>query len=128
MTRSSDNFDIMTTVSPGGCNNEIFIFVTYCHFSVGFQIRTRQMVNKGGDESSCGALDEIRSCRLESCYSWKIRDDGPCKLSDVGAGCGVGARRRIIECIRWDGVSYRDFERVIWPNVIEYDISNLILS
>ena len=76
----------------------------YLSPSAGFQIRTRQMVNKGGDESSCGSRDEIRSCRLESCYSWKIRQDGPCKLNDVQSKCGVGRQNRIIECIKWDGV------------------------
>ena len=68
-------------------------------------MRTRTMLNKGGDESSCPALDEIRSCRVESCYSWKITDDGPCSLSDVQARCGVGSQLRIIECLKWDGVS-----------------------
>ena len=72
--------------------------------TAGFQIRTRQMVNKGGEESSCGPRDEIRSCRLESCFSWKIRDDGPCKLSDVHSSCGAGRQNRIIECAKWDGV------------------------
>ena len=70
------------------------------------------MENKDGDESSCGPVDEIRSCRLESCYSWQISSDGPCKLSSSGSGvsggrsqCGVGRQNRIIECLRWDGVS-----------------------
>ena len=80
-------------------DDENFMFVT-----AGFQIRTRQMVNKGGEESSCGPRDEIRSCRLESCFSWKIRDDGPCKLSDVHSSCGAGRQNRIIECAKWDGV------------------------
>ena len=79
--------------------DENFMFVT-----AGFQIRTRQMVNKGGDESSCPGRDEIRSCRLESCFSWKIRNDGPCKLSDVQSSCGAGRQHRIIECSKWDGV------------------------
>ena len=63
------------------------------------------MVNKGGDESSCPALDEIRSCGVESCYSWDIRLDGSCSLSDPQAQCGLGSQLRIIECLKWDGVS-----------------------
>ena len=68
-------------------------------------MRTRSMVNKGGEESSCAALDEIRSCRVKSCYSWSVRPDGPCVLTDVQAGCGAGSQHRIIECLKWDGVS-----------------------
>ena len=68
-------------------------------------MRTRSMVNKGGEESSCAALDEIRSCRVASCYSWNIRQDGPCVLTDVQAQCGAGSQHRIIECLKWDGVS-----------------------
>ena len=68
-------------------------------------MRTRSMVNKGGDESSCAALDEIRSCRVKSCYSWTVRQDGPCVLTDVQAQCGAGSQHRIIECLKWDGVS-----------------------
>ena len=74
-------------------------------FSLGYQLRTRQMENKDGDESSCGPRDEIRSCRLESCYSWHISSDGPCKLTKGSRQCGVGRQNRIIECLRWDGVS-----------------------
>ena len=63
------------------------------------------MENKGGDESSCGPRDEIRSCRLESCFSWRIRDEvAGCRLTDVHSKCGLGTQDRIIECIRWDGV------------------------
>ena len=39
-----------------------------------------------------------------SCFSWKIRNDGPCKLSDVQSSCGAGRQHRIIECAKWDGV------------------------
>ena len=62
------------------------------------------MVNKGGDALSCPGLDEIRSCRLESCYSWRVTEDGPCSLTDGQAGCGVGRQDRIIECLKWDEV------------------------
>ena len=71
------------------------------------------MVNKGGEESSCAALDEIRSCRVKSCYSWNIREDGPCVLTDVQAQCGAGSQHRIIECLKWDGVS-------IWVSLTSY--------
>ena len=71
-------------------------------------MRTRSMVNKGGEESSCPALDEIRSCRVAACYSWTTREDGPCVLTDGQAECGAGSQHRIIECSQWDGVSISD--------------------
>eukprot|EP00090_Calanus_glacialis_P045441 TRINITY_DN8432_c0_g1_i1.p1 TRINITY_DN8432_c0_g1~~TRINITY_DN8432_c0_g1_i1.p1 ORF type:complete len:1537 (-),score=130.83 TRINITY_DN8432_c0_g1_i1:368-4978(-) len=71
----------------------------------GFQIRTRKMVNKGGDESTCSSQDEIRTCRIDSCYEWKIVEKGPCKLDETNSKCGVGKQNRLIECRKWDGKS-----------------------
>ena len=73
--------------------------------TLGFQIRTRKMVNKGGDESTCSSQDEIRTCRIDSCYEWKIVEKGACKLDETNSKCGVGKQNRLIECRKWDGVS-----------------------
>ena len=69
----------------------------------GFQIRRRKMVNKGGDESTCSSKDEIRTCRIDSCYEWTIVEMGGCKVDDTNAKCGVGKEERVTECHAWDG-------------------------
>ena len=85
--------------------------------ALGFQIRTRKMVNKGGDESTCSSRDEIRTCRIESCYEWKIVEKGGCKLNDINAKCGVGKEERVIECRAWDGVRMNENYLLIYSHL-----------
>ena len=69
----------------------------------GTQVRTRSMSNPGGERTSCPGLAEVRSCRVESCYSWQVVEQGPCRLESSNAVCGVGKRRLEAQCLQWDG-------------------------
>ena len=72
------------------------------------------MVNKGGDKSTCSSKDEIRTCRIDACYEWKIIEKGPCELDEPKAKCGVGKQNRVIECRKWDGVSVNRNGYIDW--------------
>ena len=69
----------------------------------GTQVRRRSMANPKGEQISCPGLAEVRSCRVESCYSWQVVEQGPCRLEGSNAVCGVGKRRLEAQCLQWDG-------------------------
>ena len=69
------------------------------------------MENIQGEERSCPAMDESRSCTVASCYHWSASPRGRCELPfSVGPSepCGAGTRLQRVTCLRWDGTEVAD--------------------
>jgi hypothetical protein len=80
----------------------------------GYQIRKKEMLEGaggggGGEEpTACPAMEEVRTCSLESCYHWATSPSGQCDLPPAGRGCGAGSQYQTVTCMRWDGAVASD--------------------
>ena len=67
------------------------------------------MINLQGDENSCPALEEVRSCSVSSCYHWVIQPKEECQLPvEATQPCGAGFMSQQVSCLRWDGSEVTD--------------------
>ncbi|GFU66823.1 thrombospondin type-1 domain-containing protein 7A [Trichonephila clavipes] len=72
--------------------------------SPGIMTRTRYVVQKPSDAGQpCSPeMEQRKPCDFKACYHWKHSDWSSCDLEY--ADCGYGVRRRVVECIRYDGL------------------------
>ncbi|KAF8778163.1 Thrombospondin type-1 domain-containing protein like [Argiope bruennichi] len=70
----------------------------------GVMTRTRYVLQKPSDAGQpCSPeLEQKKPCPFKACYHWKHSEWSPCDL-EYG-DCGYGVRRRLVECIRYDGL------------------------
>ena len=59
---------------------------------------------------ACPAMEEVRTCSLESCYHWAAQTAGQCDLPQTAGGrsCGSGTQYQAVSCVRWDGAVAAD--------------------
>ncbi|GFQ64549.1 thrombospondin type-1 domain-containing protein 7B, partial [Trichonephila clavata] len=72
--------------------------------SPGIMTRTRYVVQKPSDAGQpCSPeMKQRKPCDFKACYHWKHSDWSSCDIEY--ADCGYGVRRRVVECIRYDGL------------------------
>ncbi|XP_035215194.1 thrombospondin type-1 domain-containing protein 7A-like, partial [Stegodyphus dumicola] len=72
--------------------------------SPGVMIRKRYILQLPTDSGQpCPPeVEQRKPCPFIPCYHWKYSDWSTCDLE--GADCGYGVRRRVVECIRYDGL------------------------
>ncbi|XP_054707345.1 thrombospondin type-1 domain-containing protein 7A-like isoform X2 [Uloborus diversus] len=70
----------------------------------GVMTRRRQVIQPPSDAGQpCPAeMVQRKPCPFKACYRWKHSQWSDCELE--GAHCGFGVRRRLVECIRYDGL------------------------